>query len=237
MESFIAFDIETTGINPLSAKITEIGAIKIINGKVVEEFNELINPLINIPEQIVELTGITDDMVKDRPSINFILPKFLAFADSNLPLLGHNILFDYSFIKYNALMLGKAFERKGIDTLYIARKTLKHLRSRRLGCLCEHYDIKLEKAHRALYDCIATYQIFNRLKADYNISNKELFIPKPLRWKQKKDSPITHKQKNYLQGLLNRYDISLEKDLDYLTKSEASQKIDEINFKYSRRRA
>ena len=235
MEKYIVLDLETTGMNPLYSKITEIGAIKVIDGTIKEEFSMLVNPLTEIPEQIVSLTGINDKMVKDAPTIEEVLPAFLEFTEGqSMPIVGHNILFDYSFLKYNALMLGKSFERKGIDTLHIARKTLRGLESRSLSYLCKYYNIENNSAHRALSDTKATYQILNILKESYYITNKELFIPKPLHWKPKKENPITDKQRSYLEALLSRYKLSIEKSIDELTKSEASKKIDEINFQYGR---
>ncbi|TCT12167.1 DNA polymerase-3 subunit alpha (Gram-positive type) [Natranaerovirga pectinivora] len=236
MENYIVLDLETTGMNPFYSKITEIGAIKVINGEIKEEFSMLVNPLTEIPEQIVSLTGINDKMVKDAPTIEEVLPEFLNFTGGqNMPIVGHNIIFDYSFIKYNALMIGKSFERKGIDTLHIARKTLRGLESRSLSYLCKHYNIENNSAHRALSDTKATYEILNYLKKAYYLTNKELFMPKPLHWKPKKENPITDKQRNYLEALLNRYQLSINKSIEDLTKSEASKKIDEINFQYGRR--
>jgi DNA polymerase-3 subunit alpha (Gram-positive type) len=236
MESYIVFDLETTGINPFYEEITEIGAIKVEDGKVVDEFNELINPLKTIPEDIMKLTGITNEMVKKCPTINEVLPNFLEFAeDDSIPLIGHNIIFDYSFIKHNAFKIGKRFERKGIDTLHIARKTLKHLESRSLSFLTDHFDMTHENAHRAFNDTLATYELFQYLKTTYEANNKELFEAKPLHWKPKKESPITDKQRKYLLALLHQHNISLNIHIDTLTKREASKKIDEINFQYGRR--
>ncbi|TCK89023.1 DNA polymerase-3 subunit alpha (Gram-positive type) [Natranaerovirga hydrolytica] len=235
MEKYIVVDIETTGMNPIYSKITEIGAIKVYKDR-VETYNELINPLISIPDEIVKLTGIDDLMVKQAPTIQEVMPRFLEFCEGeNVPIIGHNIMFDYSFLKYNATTLGYSFERKGIDTLQLARKYLKALKSRSLNNLCVHYDIKNEEAHRALSDAYATYELFERIKKDYDNSDDDIFMPKPLHWRPKKEKTITAKQKSYLKSLLHKNNLELSKSIDELTQSEASKKIDEIIFEYGRR--
>ncbi|GMQ62046.1 3'-5' exonuclease [Vallitalea maricola] len=233
MKNFVAFDIETTGISPMDSRITEIGAVKIVDGNVVDEFNQLINPEISIPDNIVSLTGITDELVKDKPTINFVLPDFIDFC-KGFDILGHNIKFDFSFIKTYALKLNMNFEKNALDTLAISRMVLKDLPSRRLGCLCDYYRIDYLNGHRAFNDAYATYQLYNQLKADFYEENKELFIPKPILWKPKKTSAITYKQKAYLAALIRKHNVVLDKQIDELSKSEASRAIDNIINTYGR---
>lgn len=236
MTSFIVLDIETTGINPMEAKITEIGAIKVKNDHIVEEFNVLIDPQTPIPENIVALTGITNEMVEGCPSIEEVLPEFLSFVgDERLPIMGHNIMFDYSFLKYNATLLGYKFEKEGIDTLKIAKMTLSDLESRSLENLCYYFQLVHTRAHRALDDTKATYELYKKLYGMYGMTHEGIFEPKPLQWRPKKKSPMTEKQRKYLEALLKKHKLSLEVQIDQLSKSEASKKIDEINFKYGRR--
>lgn len=96
--SFVAFDIETTGLSPLTSSIIEIGAVKIVDGQITDSFNELIDPGFSLGMQTTELTGITTDMVKGKPDISVVLPKFLEFV-GDLPVVAHNAKFDYNFIK------------------------------------------------------------------------------------------------------------------------------------------
>ena len=235
MNSYIVFDIETTGINPQTDKITEIGAIKIINGELVGEYRQLINPLIDIPKDITELTGIDNELVKDSPTIEQALPEFIAFAEDDLSLIGHNIMFDYSFIKYNAIQIGYGFERYGIDTLAISRQAFKELESRSLSFLCEYLKIYHENAHRALEDVVATYSLYKYLKEKFYSSYCNMFTPKPLHWKPKKECAITAKQIKFLQSLINQYQITFNKEITTLSKSEASREIDKIISNYGRR--
>ncbi len=227
MKGFIVLDIETTGINPMYHKITEIGAIKIEKETIVETFNHLINPMADIPKNITQLTGITNEMVKDKPTIEWVLPRFISFTEE-YPILGHNIHFDYSFIKTHAVAQNLSFEKKALDTLKIARATLKELPSRSLGKLCDHYHISNSNAHRAYNDAYVTYQVYHCLKEQFYEMNPELFQFKRIQWKPKKQSPITDKQKKYLFSLIHRYDVTLETEIDTLTKSEASRIIDTI---------
>lgn len=235
MKSFVAFDIETTGISPLDNRITEIGAVKIVDNEVVEKYNQLINPETPIPANIVSLTGITDDLVRNEPTINFVLPDFIDFC-RGFDILGHNIKFDFSFIKTNAQKLNLSFEKNALDTLTISRKVLNELPSRRLGCLCEYYSIDYLNGHRAFNDAYATYELYKQLKTDYYEGNEDLFVPKPILWKPKKVSAITYKQKAYLAALIKKHNVILDKHIDELTKNEASRAIDNIINTYGRAR-
>ena len=131
MDAYIALDLETTGLSPKSDRILEIGAARVLNGAVEARYSTLINPRMEIPAKITELTGITQEMVKEMPEIKEAVPELLAFC-GDLPLLGHNIMFDYSFVKHSAVNCGFAFEKEGIDTLKISRALLAGLPSRSL---------------------------------------------------------------------------------------------------------
>ncbi len=120
LKSYIAFDIETTGLSPEENEIIEIGALKVRDGKVQERFMEFIKPRLPIPANITGITGITNDMVEDARGREQVIPDFLQFCGQDI-LIGHNVLFDYSFVKRSAESLGYTFERDGIDTLKIAR--------------------------------------------------------------------------------------------------------------------
>ncbi len=117
---FVVFDIETTGLNAQRDKITEIGAVKISKGEIVDRFNTFINPEVPIPSKIIELTGITNDMVKDAPTVNEVMGDFLQFCNG-CALVAHNAQFDTGFIKVNARNLDLDFDFCVLDTLELSR--------------------------------------------------------------------------------------------------------------------
>ncbi|WP_058486661.1 3'-5' exonuclease [Defluviitalea phaphyphila] len=227
IKNLVVFDLETTGCNPVSDHIIEIGAIKIKDGKISSKYHQMVNPNVPIPNFITEITGITNDMVQEYPSIEKVLPEFLSFCDTDY-ILGHNISFDYRFIKAKCVKLGYSFNKKAFDTLSIAKKFLSNLPSRSLGALCQHYGIDLKNAHRAIHDAEATYKLFKYLKRDFYDLDQSAFKAKNMAWKPPKQEMITQKQKKYLLSLIRMYKIELDKDIDTLTKSEASRLIDRI---------
>ncbi len=177
-----------------------------------------------------------------------ILDAFLAFLGDDV-LLGHNLLFDYSFVKKAAVNHKKTFEKSGIDTLRIAKRFLNDLASRNLGYLCEYYHIELE-AHRALNDAVAAHELYQILVSAYGEREAEPFQPKPLVYTVKKESPITPKQLELLMKLAVQYHLRCDGcvlgpvdkvtqesiDLQKITKNEASRLIDLLlaNFRRSR---
>ena len=160
-QSFVVFDIETTGFSSTNDKITEIGAVKIENYKVVDRFSELINPEADISYKIQELTGITNDMVKDKPTIEEVLPRFLEFVGDSV-LVAHNADFDMGFIAQKSRQLGLEFNNKSVDTLMLGRILLPHLKRHRLDVIAKELGISLVNHHRAVDDAEATSHIFNR---------------------------------------------------------------------------
>lgn len=162
---FVVFDIETTGLSKDKNNITEIGAVKVRDGAVIDRWSTFVNPREPIPPKITELTSITDDMVKDAPVIEEILPEFLEFC-SGCVLVAQNSLFDTGFIR-------KACERQGIeynfasmDTLILARCLYPELANHKLNTLTKHLNIVLEHHHRAVDDAKATADIFIKMLAD-----------------------------------------------------------------------
>lgn len=242
IDSCICLDLETTGLNPKTDKIIEIGAVRIENGVETGTFETFVNPGRLLEARIVELTGITDDDLKDAPVIAEVLPRFIEFT-KGLPLLGHSVLFDFSFIKKAAVNQKLTFEREGVDTLKIARRYLPELPHRSLGYLCEHYGIE-HHAHRALQDVRATIRLHEILWENFGeqeeltdtSENKKnsLFTPAKLIYQAKKDSPITKNQKERLYKLINQHKIKTDYDIDKLTKSEASRYTDRILAEYGR---
>jgi DNA polymerase-3 subunit alpha (Gram-positive type) len=171
-------------------------------------------------------------MVADAPYIETEIKRFVDFSE-NLPLVGHNLMFDYSFLKVNAVNNRLSFERKGIDTLKIARLKLKELPSKKLDFLCGHFGIPDENHHRAVNDAKATYELYKILCKNFENEN-EVFEPYDLIYKAKKQSPITDKQIKYLKDLVSFHHINIDYEVDKLTKSQASRIIDNIILEYGR---
>lgn len=232
MTSYVCVDLETTGLNPKYEKIIEIGAVKVVEGQVAQTFSTFINPGRKLEERIIELTGITQQQVDEAPYIEEVLPEFLEFC-SDFALLGHRILFDYSFLKKAAVNQKLSFEKKGIDTLRIARRFLPELPHRTLPYLCEHYGIS-HQAHRALQDAEATSRLYQILAENYYKEEEECFKPQPLIYHVKKETPITKPQKERLLRILDQHKLTLDRDIDKLTRSEASRITDKILAKYGR---
>lgn len=227
IKDYVCIDLETSGIRAKWDKIIEIGAVKVRNGIVVDKFEQLINPGVELSERIIDLTKITDDMLCDKPEIEEIMPKLIEFIGDDI-LLGHNIAFDYNFLKQNAVNVGITFEKEGIDTLKIARKTLKGLESRGLEYLCNYFGIIDENHHRALNDAQVTSKLYLILCDKFGDEFPETFKPYKLVSQAKKMQPVTEKQIIYLQDLMRKYGIVADFDINKLTKNEASRKIDKI---------
>jgi DNA polymerase-3 subunit epsilon len=225
--TFVCFDIETTGLNPQSDKIIEIGAVKVKDGKIAGRFSELINPQITLPNLIIKLTGINDEMLKTADSELNVVTRFLEFAEDYV-VLGHNIKFDFSFVKIAADRAHLSFEKRAIDTLDLSRKLHQDMESRGLESMCRHYNINNNHAHRAYDDAKATAMLYVNLCNDFYDENAEMFCPKPLIYKIKKVQAITNKQKKYLIDLLKYHKIEGIQSIDTLTQSEASRWIDRI---------
>lgn len=155
---YVVFDLETTGLDVMSNGITEIGAVKIINGKVSEQFTTLIKPDYPITDEIVRITGITEEMVKDAPKISSVIPDFMKFIDGAV-IVAHNADFDVKFIKRFAGAEEYEVKNKVIDTVEVARATLPFLRRHDLHTIAEHFGIAFHH-HRALSDAYATAEAF-----------------------------------------------------------------------------
>ena len=227
LKSYIAFDIETTGLNPLENEIIEIGALKVRDGKVADRFIEFIRPFAPISPMITNLTGITNEMVAGAKTRCQVVGDFLDFCENDV-LIGHNVIFDYSFVKCSAMQDGLAFEKMGIDTLKIAKKVHTDLESKSLGSLCSHYHIENKAAHRAYHDALATAKLYQTLAHYFEEADPKLFKPVQLTYKVKKPQPATPKQLAFLNNLVQKKHIRPEWNPDTLTRSEASRIIDRL---------
>ena len=158
-DSFVVFDIETTGFSSIKDKIIEIGAVKVCGGQITEKYSTFVNPTIPIPFEITNLTGITDDMVIDTPRIEEVLPEFLKFCEGSV-LVAHNASFDVGFIEQNCSVLGLNSEFTYLDTVALARVLLPNLSKFKLNIVAKELGISLENHHRAVDDAGATAEIF-----------------------------------------------------------------------------
>ncbi len=161
-DSVVVFDLETTGFDAKSCKIIEIGAVKIVKGSITETFQTLINPGVEIPAEITNLTHIDDDMVKNSPSIDEVLPDFYKFCFGSV-LSAYNIDFDYSFLNFNGQNNRLLFNHEQIDTLRLVRDKVPSLSNYKLGTVVKALNITLNNAHRALADAYATAKVFVKL--------------------------------------------------------------------------
>ena len=150
-DEIVVFDIETTGLSVLNCKITEIGAVKIKGGKVLERFNTFVNPEVPIPEEIVGLTGITDEMVADAPLFPEAIASFLSFVGEDM-LVAHNANFDIGFIRHFAEQAGLPFTNTYMDTLALSRFLNSDLKSHKLDVLAKYYELGEFNHHRACDD-------------------------------------------------------------------------------------
>ena len=227
LKSYVCFDLETTGLDPLYNEIIEIGALKVRDGKVAERFMEFIHPQEEISPMITNLTGITNEMVANARPADTVISDFLEFCEDDV-LIGHNVGFDYSFMKSGASNLGLTFEKFGIDTFKIAQRTLKSLPSKSLSSLCEYYQIENKAAHRAYYDALATAKLYQTLAHYLENEDPSLFKPQQLTYKIKKVQPATAKQVALLQRLCSQKKKVPEWNPDTITRSEASRLIDSL---------
>ena len=230
LQNFICLDLETTGLNPKKDRIIEIGAVKVREGKIVDTFQSLIDPKQELEERVESLTGISAKELCGQPIIQEILPELKEFLEEDV-LLGHRVLFDYSFLKRAFTNENITFERKGLDTLKLARQFVADCESKKLESLCQHYGIR-HQAHRALGDARATVELYQILVEKYY--QKEAFEPKPLEFKVKKESPITKAQKERLTLLLAKHNLVPKCEIASMTKNEASRYMDQILATYGR---
>ena len=159
--SFVVVDLETTGTSPADDRVTEIGAVKKENGKIVCKFATMVNPERKIPAEVVELTGITDDMVADAPKFADVAGDLYKFCYGSV-IVAHNLPFDYNFIKNLSKPLNYVYTNRGADTLDLSRALVKGLPNYKLDMVCGHFGIEFLH-HRAYSDALATAQLFIEL--------------------------------------------------------------------------
>ncbi|SNV75897.1 DNA polymerase III PolC [Clostridium cochlearium] len=190
-DTYVVFDIETTGFSNKNDKIIEIGAVKIKEGKIIDKYSTFVNPERIIPEKIVELTGIQDYMVKDAPKIEEVLPEFMEFVADSI-LVAHNANFDVSFIKKNCKDMGINFNSPILDTIPLCKFLYPELKRYKLNIVAKHLGIPLLNHHRAVEDAKTTGDIL--LRAFEDLKDKEIFTLNRLNEEYFKNQDI----KNYL---------------------------------------
>ena len=233
--TFICFDIETTGLSATRDKITEIGAVKVVNGEITDTFSTFVNPEMPIPQKITQLTGITDDMVKDAPSQSDAVSAFLEFAGDNV-LVAHNAPFDTSFIRNACENMAREYNYTSIDTVAISRAILPDIKNCKLDTVAKYLRLGDFNHHRATDDAEILARIFislcTRLKDDYNITKTDEINTKIAGGDFKK-LPTYHQiilVKNKT-GLKNLYRLISYAHLDYFYKKPRIPKSELVKYR------
>lgn len=233
MKAYVCVDLEMTGFNPKTDRILEIGAVKVVDGKVVDCFQEMVNPHRKLSQEIIELTGITDEIAEKGSKDWEAVQRFLDFAEE-LPYVGHHIISDIAFLKQCAMNHKKPLRIVGIDTLKIARRFLPKEQKKNLGELGRYFGIKTDHQHRAFDDALLTFEVMERLIANYYIESPDAFSPREIIYQVKKQGPITPAQKKQIGLLLRYHQIELGDVVSKMTRNEASRFIDKIILQYGR---
>ncbi|MBU5437668.1 PolC-type DNA polymerase III [Tissierella sp. MSJ-40] len=158
-DTFVVFDLETTGLSAINDMITEIGAVKVKDGVIIDTFSQLINPERLIPEKITSITGITNEMVRDKPTIKEVLPDFNKFIEDSV-LVAHNATFDIGFMREKMRLSNLSLHNPILDTLELSRAVFPELKSHKLNIVAKHLNVSLINHHRAVDDATATAEIF-----------------------------------------------------------------------------
>lgn len=166
-DSYVIVDLETTGLSPKNGEIIEIGALKVVDNKVVDKMDIFVRPSRPLSYFTTNLTGITNEMVSEGLDIKTALNVFDEFSDG-MRLMAHNAKFDMSFLdEYMQKHLGKRTPANPMDTLLLARSIVKDVPNHKLGTLADRFGIDYTGAHRALKDCEITFDVYNNIKKMY----------------------------------------------------------------------
>ncbi len=219
---YCILDIETTGLSFRTEKITEFGIMKYKNGEVIDSFESFVNPEKPIPKEVVDITNITDEMVKDAPTIKEIMPKVLEFIGDSV-LVAHNADFDIGFIKYNCKQLGLELNNTYIDTLRLAKDLFPGYKKYKLGIIADNLGIKVEVAHRALDDVdtlVKVFQVMLKILKEKGVKKLEDIDTLEAGKADYKKLPTYHAiiLARNLVGLKNLYKLISYSHLDYFYK-------------------
>ncbi len=172
-KNYIVYDFETTNVDPFSCEIIEIGAIKITDGEITDKFQSLVKPFTPIPPEATKVNHITNEMVAEAPTAEEILPSFIEFIGDS-KLLGYNIMkFDHIILRRYALAICDKFLDNNITDVYLISRKKLDLNKYTLSDVAKYFKIKNSNAHRAIGDCITTYECYKKIQEIYKNEIKE----------------------------------------------------------------
>ena len=208
MQDYVVIDLEMTGLNAKTDHILEVGAVRVRNHQAVDKFGAILCQNVKIPEKVTELTGITEAMVQGGMEKEEAMRQFFEFIGEDI-IVGQNVIFD-------------------------ARKFLPKEQKKDLESLCACFGVKRENAHRAFDDAYETWQVYEALRERYEEESAGDFMPKPLLYKAKKQTPATARQIKYLREYAAHYQIKLPENFPEMTRSEASRLPDRLIATYGK---
>lgn len=224
ISDYIAIDLETTGIRLSKDKIIEVGLLKVKDSHIIDTFSCVINPDMQVDDKILELTKISKNELENAKRIHEVINHIVDFCEDYV-LLGHNTIFDYSFVKKEANRAGLEFEKRGIDTYKLCKKVLPENVRKNLTDACGYFGIERKNSHRAFSDAYYTHVLFQEIIKNFKtleISSEAMKV------KIKKFVPIRKRTKEDLQKLLNCHRIGCKVNIDLLSESEAKRMMDKI---------
>ena len=224
ISDYIAIDLETTGIRLSKDKIIEVGLLKVKDSHIIDTFSCVINPDMQVDDKILELTKISKNELENAKRIHEVINHIVDFCEEYV-LLGHNTIFDYSFVKKEANRAGLEFEKRGIDTYKLCKRVLPENVRKNLTEACNYFGIERKNSHRAFSDAYYTHVLFQEIIKKFKtleISSEAMKV------KIKKFVPIRKRTKEDLQKLLNCHRIGCKVNIDLLSESEAKRMMDKI---------
>ncbi len=232
LRDYVVIDLEMTGLKVKQDRILETGAVRVRNGRAAETYGALLCPGIPLPEEITALTNITDEMAAGGRDPEEAMAEFFAFLGDDI-LVGHNVIYDYWFLKQWAVNHQFSFERSAVDTLKLAREFFPKEQKKDLASLCKYYGIARRNAHRAADDAWETFLVFRKLQEQFG-EREEAFVPGPLRCAVRRQTPATEHQKENMRRYAAHFGLALPEGFDRLTRSEASRLTDQWILRYGR---
>ena len=224
ISDYIAIDLETTGIRLSKDKIIEVGLLKVKDSHIIDTFSCVINPDMQVDDKILELTKISKNELENAKRIHEVINHIVDFCEEYV-LLGHNTIFDYSFVKKEANRAGLEFEKRGIDTYKLCKRVLPENVRKNLTEACGYFGIERKNSHRAFSDAYYTHVLFQEIIKKFKtleISSEAMKV------KIKKFVSIRKRTKEDLQKLLNCHRIGCKVNIDLLSESEAKRMMDKI---------
>jgi len=224
ISDYIAIDLETTGIRLSKDKIIEVGLLKVKDSHIIDTFSCVINPDMQVDNKILELTKISENELENAKRIHEVINHIVDFCEEYV-LLGHNTIFDYSFVKKEANRAGLEFEKRGIDTYKLCKRVLPENVRKNLTDACGYFGIERKNSHRAFSDAYYTHVLFQEIIKNFKtleISSEAMKV------RIKKFVPIRKRTKEDLQKLLNCHRIGCKVNIDLLSESEAKRMMDKI---------